>query len=94
METRRYRTPTAAKETPAAKGKPGEGKRIEGGPLTDEELELMNAYWRACNYLAVGMIYLQDNPLLREAPRVGAREALGCSGTGARARRCRSSGST
>ena len=25
----------------------------------------MNAYWRACNYLAVGMIYLQDNPLLR-----------------------------
>ncbi|RYZ12526.1 MAG: phosphoketolase family protein, partial [Myxococcaceae bacterium] len=28
-------------------------------------MELMNAYWRACNYLAVGMIYLQDNPLLR-----------------------------
>jgi len=25
----------------------------------------MNAYWRACNYLAVGMIYLKDNPLLR-----------------------------
>ncbi len=25
----------------------------------------MNAYWRACNYLSVGMIYLQDNPLLR-----------------------------
>ena len=30
------------------------------------ELELIDAYWRACNYLAVGMIYLQDNPLLRE----------------------------
>src|SRR6187431_1104146 len=26
----------------------------------------MHAYWQACNYLAVGMIYLQDNPLLRE----------------------------
>ncbi|HTK02442.1 MAG TPA: phosphoketolase, partial [Bordetella sp.] len=26
----------------------------------------MNAYWRACNYLAVGMIYLRANPLLRE----------------------------
>ena len=36
-----------------------------GGPLTAKELELTNAYWRACNYLAVGMIYLQDNPLLR-----------------------------
>ena len=26
----------------------------------------MNAYWRACNYLSVGMIYLRGNPLLRE----------------------------
>jgi len=35
-------------------------------PLSLEELEAMHAYWRACNYLAVGMIYMQDNPLLRE----------------------------
>src|SRR5262249_43329205 len=35
-------------------------------PLTREELERMNAYWRACNYLSVGMIYLKDNPLLKE----------------------------
>ena len=35
-----------------------------------QELELVHAYWRACNYLAVGMIYLQDNPLLREPLRV------------------------
>ena len=35
-------------------------------PLSVKELELMNAYWRACNYLSVGMIYLQDNPLLSE----------------------------
>jgi xylulose-5-phosphate/fructose-6-phosphate phosphoketolase len=34
--------------------------------LTDEELEKTNAYWRACNYLSAGMIYLKDNPLLRE----------------------------
>ena len=35
-------------------------------PLTAEELQKINAYWRACNYLAAGMIYLRDNPLLRE----------------------------
>jgi xylulose-5-phosphate/fructose-6-phosphate phosphoketolase len=33
------------------------------------ELERVDAYWRACNYLAAGMIYLQDNPLLREPLR-------------------------
>ncbi|MGA0308910.1 MULTISPECIES: phosphoketolase family protein [unclassified Vulcanococcus] len=31
-----------------------------------EEFERLDAWWRAANYLAVGMIYLQDNPLLRE----------------------------
>ena len=35
-------------------------------PLTSEELRKTDAYWRACNYLSVGMIYLRDNPLLRE----------------------------
>ena len=30
------------------------------------ELEQLDAWWRAANYLAVGMIYLQDNPLLAE----------------------------
>jgi len=39
---------------------------IEGAPLSDEEARKMHAFWRACNYLALGMIYLQDNPLLRE----------------------------
>ena len=33
-------------------------------PLTPETLQQMNAYWRAANYLSVGQIYLQDNPLL------------------------------
>ena len=35
-------------------------------PLSDDELSKIDAYWRACNYLAAGMIYLQANPLLRE----------------------------
>jgi xylulose-5-phosphate/fructose-6-phosphate phosphoketolase len=34
--------------------------------LSDKELESINAYWRACNYLAAGMIYLRDNPLLKQ----------------------------
>ncbi len=34
------------------------------GPLNQDELERMNAYWRAANYLSVGQIYLKDNPLL------------------------------
>ena len=35
-------------------------------PLTAEEIRKMNAYWRACNYLSAGMLYLCHNPLLRE----------------------------
>ena len=36
------------------------------GPLSEDELQLIDAYWRAANYLSVGQIYLLDNPLLRE----------------------------
>jgi xylulose-5-phosphate/fructose-6-phosphate phosphoketolase len=35
-------------------------------PLSPELLEKMHAYWRAANYLSVGQIYLQDNPLLEK----------------------------
>ncbi|HEY9907030.1 MAG TPA: phosphoketolase family protein, partial [Thermosynechococcaceae cyanobacterium] len=38
-----------------------------GSPLSPEELRKMHAFWSAANYLAVGMIYLRDNPLLKEA---------------------------
>jgi xylulose-5-phosphate/fructose-6-phosphate phosphoketolase len=38
----------------------------ETGPLDREQLELLDRYWRAANYLSVGQIYLLDNPLLRE----------------------------
>jgi xylulose-5-phosphate/fructose-6-phosphate phosphoketolase len=35
-------------------------------PLSAEELRLINAYWRAANYISVGQIYLLANPLLQE----------------------------
>ena len=41
-----------------------ERRQSTEGPLTPEELDRMNAYWRAANYLSVGQIYLKDNPLL------------------------------
>ena len=37
--------------------------------LTKTELELVDAWWRAANYLSVGQIYLLENPLLREPLR-------------------------
>jgi xylulose-5-phosphate/fructose-6-phosphate phosphoketolase len=40
------------------------------GPLSDDERALIDAYWRAANYLSVGQIYLLDNPLLREPLRI------------------------
>ncbi len=36
------------------------------GPLSAAELNAIDAYWRAANYLSVGQIYLLANPLLRE----------------------------
>jgi xylulose-5-phosphate/fructose-6-phosphate phosphoketolase len=51
--------------------------------LADSELELINAYWRAANYLSVGQIYLLDNPLLLEplAPEHIKPRLLGHWGT-------------
>lgn len=42
---------------------------ISGTPLNTDELRKTHAYWRACNYLMLGMIYLRDNPLLKEPLR-------------------------
>jgi len=39
---------------------------VQGKPLSAEELRNIHAYWRACNFLSLGMIYLQANPLLKE----------------------------
>ena len=39
---------------------------VKGAPLSPEELDKIDAYWRASLYLCVGMLYLKNNPLLRE----------------------------
>ena len=39
---------------------------VKEQPLNAEELRKTEFYWRACNYLSLGMIYLRDNPLLNE----------------------------
>ncbi len=40
--------------------------KMAAEPLSNDELQKIDAYWRACTYLAAGMIYLRSNPLLRE----------------------------
>jgi xylulose-5-phosphate/fructose-6-phosphate phosphoketolase len=42
---------------------------VSGAPLSAEDLRRTHAYWRACNYLSLGMIYLVENPLLKEPLR-------------------------
>jgi xylulose-5-phosphate/fructose-6-phosphate phosphoketolase len=39
---------------------------VSGSPLEPQELQRMQRYWNATLYLSAGMIYLRDNPLLRE----------------------------
>jgi xylulose-5-phosphate/fructose-6-phosphate phosphoketolase len=39
---------------------------VQGSPLTHDELRNMDSYWSACCYLILGMLYLRENPLLRE----------------------------
>jgi xylulose-5-phosphate/fructose-6-phosphate phosphoketolase len=39
---------------------------MDDAPLSAAELQAIDAYWRAANYLSVGQIYLLDNPLLRQ----------------------------
>ncbi len=43
---------------------------ISGTPLTPDELRQTDAYWRASLYLCLGMLYLQDNPLLRKPLKI------------------------
>jgi len=53
------------------------------GPLTPSLLDRVHRYWSAANYLTIGQIYLQDNPLLREplTPRHIKPRLLGHWGT-------------
>src|SRR4051812_15861205 len=43
---------------------------VSGAPLSPEELEQIDAYWRASLYLCLGMLYLQETPLLREPLKI------------------------
>src|SRR5512138_2484966 len=53
------------------KGIRREVTNMTGAPvLSKDELRKIDAYWRAANYLAAGMIYLRENPLLREPLKV------------------------
>ena len=58
---------------------------IAATPLSAEELRKTEAYWRVCNYLSLGMIYLQQNPLLEE-PLRPEQSRTGCSAIGDPAR--------
>ena len=64
------------------------------GPLSPELLDKMQRYWQAANYLTIGQIYLQDNPLLREPLDAPSRSSRACSATGAPPRASASSTST
>ncbi len=55
------RTTIEPKRKPSVARKP-----LANGPLAADELQRIDAYWRASNYLSVGQIYLLDNPLLKE----------------------------
>ncbi len=57
----RGRAPRQRKAAPARAAR----SRSEA-PLDPEAIHLIDAYWRAANYLSVGQIYLLDNPLLRK----------------------------
>ena len=52
---------TTDKRHPTGKASPA-----AGAPLSADELQAMDAYWRASNYLSVGQIYLLKNPLLKK----------------------------
>ena len=64
---RALRTPKKAVNNDGAISADGTARStIKGAPLSRNELDKIDAYWRAANYLSVGQIYLYDNPLLKK----------------------------
>jgi xylulose-5-phosphate/fructose-6-phosphate phosphoketolase len=57
-----------ADETISAYGKAR--STVKGTPLTSDELRKIDAYWRATLYLSLGMLYLKENPLLRDPLKI------------------------
>src|SRR6476659_5762759 len=61
------KAPSADGAAPASISAFGKARAtVPGAPLSADELRKTDAYWRACNYLALGMTYLKANPLLKE----------------------------
>lgn len=59
--------PSTGKKTNRVQGSDSKRTSVsEVKPLSQSELDGLDAYWRASNYLSVGQIYLFDNPLLKE----------------------------
>ena len=54
--------------------------------LSAAEYQLLDAWWRAANYLSVGQIYLQTEPAVARAAASSSTSSRGCSATGARRR--------
>src|SRR5438874_2625766 len=64
---RALRTPKKAVNNGGAVSADGTARStIKSEPLSRDELDKIDAYWRAANYLSVGQIYLYDNPLLKK----------------------------
>ena len=61
---------------PKAPSKPKAAPKPSKASVTADELKLIDAWWQACNYLSVGMIYLKSNPLLKY-PRVKSHQPIG-----------------
>jgi xylulose-5-phosphate/fructose-6-phosphate phosphoketolase len=73
MATTTMKVKTAPVPAPAAPQQTGSlsaygiaRSTVSGTSLNAQALAKTHAYLRACNYLSLGMIYLQDNPLLKE----------------------------
>ena len=56
-------------EIPAKAAQKAPARMSKKDPLTAEQLEALDAWWRAANYLSAGQLYLLDNPLLKEPLR-------------------------
>ncbi len=62
-------TPVAVSDEPSTLSLSAYGparSNVQGNPVSPNDLQRTDAYWRACKYLALGTIYLRENPLLKE----------------------------
>ncbi len=56
-----------AKKSPVKRPAKTTARMSKKGPLTQDQLQKMDAWWRAANYLSACQLYLWDNPLLKES---------------------------